>query len=341
MRFPPTLRSPRALALAIPLALILAACSSAGGGTSARSSQPSASQGASAPVASGAAPCETLPAPSALGAWSPPSTAPAVIPLIVSSQRTCGANRVVFSILDPQNTPIAAPDRSATIAFYDIGADPSKAVATKDGTFIWAIEGQRGVYVTAMDFPHAGLWGAEVTTAAPGSPSTSVRITFDVVPTGYALRVGAKAPASVTPTAASVGGDLSRLSTDPKPEPRFYQASVSDVVGKKPFALIFATPKFCTSGQCGPTLDRVKPFVDQYPSVTFINVEPYKLAYRDGQLQPVLDASNQLQPVASVNEWGIVSEPWIFVVDRTGTITASFEGVVGTDELKAALDAVK
>lgn len=341
MRFPSTLRPRRPLALVIPLVLILAACSAGGGAPSAPPSEPGATQRPSGPTASGTPPCETLPAPSDLGAWKPPSTAPAVIPLIVSAQLTCGPNRVVFSILDPQNTPIAAPDRTATIAFYEIGVDPSKAVATKDGTFIWAIENQRGVYVTAMDFPHAGLWGADVTTAAPGSPSTSVRITFDVVPAGYALPVGAKAPASVTPTGASVGGDLSRLSTDPRPEPRFYQASVSDVVGKKPFALIFATPKFCTSGQCGPTLDRVKPFVDQYPSVTFINVEPYKLEYRDGQLQPVLDANNQLQPVASVSEWGIVSEPWIYVVDRTGRITASFEGVVGTDELKAALDAVR
>jgi hypothetical protein len=36
-----------------------------------------------------------------------------------------------------------------------------------------------------------------------------------------------------------------------------------------------------------------------------------------------------------------LSEPFIFVVDRTGTITASFEGIVGEDELRAALDAVK
>jgi hypothetical protein len=341
MRFPSTIQRPHQLALAIPLALLLAACSTGAGGTSAPASQPPATSGPSAAAASGAAPCETLPTPSDLGPWSPPATTPAVIPLIVSSQLTCGANRVVFSILDPQNTPVAAPDRSATIAFYDIATDPSTPVATKDGTFVWAIENERGVYVTAMDFPHAGVWGAEVTTAAAGAASATVRITFDVVPSGYALPVGAQAPASVTPTAASVGNDLSRLSTDATPEPRFYQASVSDVVGKKPFALIFATPKFCTSGQCGPTLDRVKPFVDQYPSVTFINVEPYKLEYRDGQLQPVLDANNQLQPVEAVNEWGIVSEPWIYVVDGTGRITASFEGVVGTDELKAALDAVK
>ena len=247
----------------------------------------------------------------------------------------------MFSFLDPQNTPIAAPDRSATVAFYDLAKDPSKPAATRTGTFIWAIENERGVYVTSMDFGEAGVWGAEFTTARAGGSPVTVRMTFDVIPTGSALRVGAKAPASKTPTIASTGGDVARVSTDQHPDKRFYTASVSDVVGKQPFVLVFATPKFCTSGQCGPTLDRVKPLLDEFPSVTFINVEPYKLAFTDGQLQPVLDASGQLQPVPAVDEWGIYSEPWIYVVDRTGTITGSFEGVVGTDELRAAVAAVK
>ena len=37
-----------------------------------------------------------------------------------------------------------------------------------------------------------------------------------------------------------------------------------------------------------------------------------------------------------VTEWGLVSEPWVFVVDATGTVTAKFEGAVTADELEAA-----
>ena len=37
-----------------------------------------------------------------------------------------------------------------------------------------------------------------------------------------------------------------------------------------------------------------------------------------------------------VSEWGLVSEPWVFVVDGSGTITAKFEGGVSADELEAA-----
>ena len=94
--------------------------------------------------------------------------------------------------------------------------------------------------------------------------------------------------------------------------------------------VVFATPAFCQSAQCGPTLDRVKAGRGQsHPNVAFINVEPYKLQFTEGRLQPVLDANNQLQPVDAVNEWKLLSEPWIFTVDSKGIVRGSFEGVVG------------
>ena len=105
--------------------------------------------------------------------------------------------------------------------------------------------------------------------------------------------------------------------------------------------LIFATPKFCTSAQCGPTLDRIKPFATEYPSVTFINVEPYKLKLVDGVLQADLDPSNQLQTVATTDEWHLFNEPNVFVVNKDGIVTANFELIFSDAELTAALDTVK
>ena len=112
----------------------------------------------------------------------------------------------------------------------------------------------------------------------------------------------------------------------PTPDPAFYQTSVADALAAhKPFMLVFATPKFCTSQQCGPTLDQFKPIAAAHPEVTFINVEPYQLKDVDGQLQPVLDANNQLQATAVTDEWGLLSEPWIFAVDRDGVVRGSYE----------------
>ncbi len=270
-----------------------------------------------------------------------PAAKASVIPVIVSSQQVVGHNRFVFSFLDAAgNTPVAAPDRTASVAFVAPGeAQPAPAVPA---TFVWAIEGSRGDYVASADFPVAGDWKAVFTTRAPGAPEEAISVGFQVQATGTTIGVGAKAPPSRTPTAADVGGDLAKIATDPKPDPVFYQLSIADAIAQqRPFVVVFATPAFCTSAQCGPTLDRVKSLAATAPAgVAFINVEPYKLQFTGGRLQPVLDAAGQLQPVDAVNQWGLLSEPWIFTVDRSAIVRGSFEGVVGADELNAAITAI-
>jgi hypothetical protein len=158
------------------------------------------------------------------------------------------------------------------------------------------------------------------------------------------IAVGEKAPASDTPTLADVDGDITKISTDDEPVEAFYETSVADALdAKKPFVVAFATPKFCQSQQCGPTLDRVKPIAAAHPDVTFINVEPYELKVVDGQLQPVLttDDPPQLTPNAATNAWRLLAEPWVFVVNREGIVTASFMLIFSDEELEAAVAAVQ
>ena len=54
----------------------------------------------------------------------------------------------------------------------------------------------------------------------------------------------------------------------------------------------------------------------------------------------MLDQAGQLQLVPAAVQWGLPDEPWIFVVDASGKVTAKFEGAVGSDELTAAIAAV-
>ena len=78
---------------------------------------------------------------------------------------------------------------------------------------------------------------------------------------------------------------------------RLYETSEdAALAAKKPFVLIFATPKFCQTATCGPTLDRLKPVAAAHPELTFINVEPYQLEFTNGALQPVLTGQD-LTPV--------------------------------------------
>ena len=260
--------------------------------------------------------------------------------MIIGSHEA-GPSRFVFSFLDPDtNLPAATPERTASVAFVAPGeTEPGPAV---DAEFVWAIEGERGEYIAPAEFPTAGAWKAVFTTASPTSPTESIGVEFDVQEELPTVDVGAPAPASDTPTAADVDGDLSRISTDTEPDPAFYELSVADALADgTPFVLVFATPAFCQSAQCGPTLDRVKAAAAAAPDdVAFINVEPYQLEYTEGRLQPVLDANGQLQAVPSVDEWGILSEPWIFAVDGEGVVRGSYEGLATDAELAAAFETI-
>ena len=274
---------------------------------------------------------------SPVGAGSSPSASrPSVFPKVVSSELGVGANRVLFSFVDGGNRPVAGPDRIATVTFTGPGGETAGPV---DGEFIWAIEDEVGVYATTVDFPAAGAWTAEFATEAPGAPREVIPFGFDVKADTSVVRPGEPAPSVDTPTRDDVGGDLAQLSTDEKPVPEFYERSVAEALAdSEPFVLVFATPKFCASAQCGPTLDRLKPVAEANPDVTFINVEPYQLEVADGQLQPVLSETQQLQAVPAVTAYGLLSEPYVFVVDGEGVVRASFEAIFSEAELEAALE---
>ncbi|MEA2518441.1 MAG: hypothetical protein QOF49_521 [Chloroflexota bacterium] len=285
--------------------------------------------------------CGSAPPPSPV-ASSPLAAAsgtPSVLPVPVASELRVGENRTIFSLADATGQkPIAAPARALTIGYRGPNGE---SIAAAPQTFIWAIEGVNGVYVGRATFPSAGQWIADFTTEAPSSPKETMSFSFDVKQTANVISAGDAAPSVKTPTLGDVGGDVSRVSTDTKPVTRFYAVSeAAALAAKKPFVLIFATPKFCQSATCGPTLDKLKPVAAAHPELTFINVEPYQLQDVGGQLQPVLNAGN-LVPVEATTAFKLSTEPYVFVVGSDGKVSASFELVFSAAELETAIKAVE
>ena len=127
------------------------------------------------------------------------------------------------------------------------------------------------------------------------------------------------------------------ISTDPTPLARFYEDSAAELIAaNRPFMIVFASPAFCVSQACGPTLKVVKAAAAQHPSVSIIHVEPYVMAW-DGQRPLPVMKGGHLQPNPITEAWRLPVEPWIFTVGPDGTILRSYEGVVSLDELNAAL----
>jgi len=281
-------------------------------------------------------------APASYPGWPPNETDFELIPVPVTTEVTVGAIRMLVNLLDSEtNASVGAADRPVTLNLYNLAADPAQPAVSAPATFMTTIPQLPGLYRATVTFTAAGAWGLEAITTEPDGSQRTGRTLFDVRESGTTPALGAAAPASETPTATDAAG-IAALSTDDDPDADFYTTSVADALeAHEPFALVFATPAFCRSATCGPTLDVVKQVAADYEGrLTFIHVEPYQLEMKDGHLQPVLTSDNLPIPVLAVDEWGLPTEPYVFVVDGAGLVSAKFEGIAAEDELRAAFDAV-
>ena len=273
--------------------------------------------------------------------WPPQQTNFELIPAPVNAEVVVGENRMLFNIYDRQNQPIAAPETAVALRFFDLATSRTQPAAETPATFTATIPGLPGLYRAEATFDKPGEWGVEATATAADGSKRSGRFVFPVRETGMTPRIGATAPASDNPTATTTD-EIARISTDDDPDPDFYRESVTQALSAhRPFAVVFATPAFCKSLTCAPTLDLVKASAADYKDrMTFIHVEPYELELVDGGLRPVLSEENLPISVLATQAWGLPTEPYVFVVDTAGRVTAKFEGIASAEELREAFDGV-
>jgi len=237
-----------------------------------------------------------------------------------------GEQRVLFALIDPEtNEFLASPDREATVTIRDENGSPLDSYPME---FIWTVPDVRGLYAAHVNIPEAATYQATIDADGLATAGPAGFVAHDDPPL---IEPGEEAPASETRTSADFP-DLSVISSDPEPDPAMYESSVaSAVTSGAPSVIVFATPAFCTSQACGPLLDQVKTLQPDYPGVEFVHVE----IYEDLQV-----ATEDLTVVPATGEWGLPSEPWVFVVDGSGVVSSAFEGAASDDELTTAIEAV-
>ena len=145
---------------------------------------------------------------------------------------------------------------------------------------------------------------------------------------------GDPAPASDTLIAGDVP-DLSYLSTAQTPDAALYAISIDDAIAAgKPFVVGFSTPRYCTTGTCGPQVEQLSDLRQRYGErANVIHVEIYKdpHLFEDGERPGKEDV------VEAVLEWGLPTEPWTFVVDSEGIIRAKFEAYTPASSIEESL----
>jgi hypothetical protein len=254
---------------------------------------------------------------------------------LASSDFIVGKDRLAFGIIDNRSgfvygktavyvapdpgKPAEGPYPAPADVLITQGRYRSKQAATEADPFA-------AVYAAQVPFKRPGKYSilsvtntGTKTFAAPGQ-ITVVADRDDRVP-----GVGDRAPKVKTDTLGSAGGDVASIDTR-QPPSDMHAKSFADVVGKKPVALLFATPQLCQSRVCGPVVDEALQMRAKYGDrVEFIHQEVYVgNDVKKGLREPL-------------KRFNLATEPWLFVVGRNGRITARLEGSFGLHAFERAL----
>ena len=216
----------------------------------------------------------------------------------------------------------------AVMAFYELEGNQGTKRGELPAVYRWVEYRQRGVYVSRVMFDKPGPWGLEVVArATPEAAPVSARVTIDVKDHVTTPVIGDHARATRSLTVADVS-DLATICSNAPPCSLHTLSIEQAVQSGRPSLLAFATPGFCTSLTCAPQLGVVLGLAPRYAGrAEFVHIEIYK----EPRDRILADA---------VTEWQLMSEPWIFIVDRNGVIRDRYEGIATEDELIASLDAV-
>lgn len=141
--------------------------------------------------------------------------------------------------------------------------------------------------------------------------------------------VGEQLPPTPTPTTATP------LQVDPictrVPACEFHGTSLDTVVGKGTRVVVLvATPAYCQTAVCGPTLDNLIDIVGDRDDLVVIHAEVYR---NPKSADDLFDA-----PLAPLpEEYGLTFEPSLFVTDVDGRITARADVVIDRSEMEELL----
>ena len=239
-----------------------------------------------------------------------------------------GIHRISIVIEGPTGL-VESPAMRITVLPDDAPGDMHEAVAR----FARFPDGVRGFHVTSIDFATVGRWSLILHIPSEDG-FTDIGIAIDIPPDTLAPSVGDAAPASASRTLLDVP-NIADLSTGDEPDPGLYIISLADAVGAdKPFVVVFASPGFCTNAFCGPqaeVLSEVRSiFGDQ---ANYIHVDlyenPEQVRFGEDPIEtPILE------------EWGLHTDEWTFVVNAEGIVVARFEAFAPLAEVEAALAAV-
>jgi hypothetical protein len=209
------------------------------------------------------------------------------------------------------------------VRYFKLVGNNATPAGEENATYYGDGLGERGTFIVKPTFDTPGAWGLEVTAQRPGKEAETQRMSVEVKADSAAPTVGTVAPQSKTPTDKDVQ-DLKVITSSTEPDARLYKMSVDQAVTSgKPSLILFATPGYCQTAVCGPGVDVLSKLTDTFgDKINPVHVEVYQLPYDGGKQVPAM------------GEWGLQTEPWLFLVDKDGKVAGRYEGGITAQELE-------
>lgn len=248
-------------------------------------------------------------------------------PVIPGTDLAVGPNRFALGVLTTpkgQSAPSPVPDAQLKLTFFNPIAPQPTPKGEVTPQFRFVDDKRKGLYVAQFAFDQPGDWGVQVDGTVNGQSISPARVKFTVKPKSETPAIGSPAPRSHNLTRKDVS-DIKKIDSGVQPND-MHELSIADALDlKKPLVVLFASPGFCVTQTCAPELGEVQKLEAKYrQDVSFVHVEIYK------------DPATRT-PYETVEEWGLESDPWVFMVDRNGMVAAKFEGPAPFSELEPAL----
>ncbi|MCY3571352.1 MAG: hypothetical protein OXH19_08455 [Chloroflexi bacterium] len=236
-----------------------------------------------------------------------------------------GLHRISLVIEGPAGL-VETPAMRITVLPDDAPGEMEEVVAR----FSRFPDGVRGFHVTYVEFASVGRWNLILHIPSEDG-FEDIGIAIDIPEDTAAPSVGDAAPASQSRTITDVA-NIEDLSTGDEPDPGLYLVSLADAVeAGKPLVVVFASPGFCTNAFCGPQAEVLSELRSIYgDAANYVHVDLY-----ENPAEVKLGADPIETPI--LEEWGLHTGEWTFVVNADGVVAARFEAFAPLDEVETAL----
>lgn len=253
------------------------------------------------------------------------------------------SNRFPFAIVSLDGHELEGADIMVDFYFLGLGEDEfkfsKKAYSlvlgsptnhVHDDGSIHEHGAKKNVYVVQeVEFDISGYWESRFRVSpAGGVKPMPNNLAFHVISEPLAVAIGQSIPRI---DKNRDDGSITKQDIDTEEFDTFpYEGVISS---GKPSLIVWASPLFCSSKLCSPVIEEVVAIQDQYrDNVRFIRIEPWdvNLAREKGILQFTENAKI----------WGLHSEPWVYLVDKSGLVVDRFEGPVSSEELEYSINSL-